>query len=91
MSSHITSLYPPPPSQWGVFTCGHPLCMECTIVLVKRQPRPAVHREAVRVKCPLCREYSLSSEINYVQNRGEEEMAVQVKVCVCVCVCVCVL
>lgn len=65
--------------EWGVFTCGHPLCMECTIVLVKRQPRPLVRREVVRVKCPLCREYSLSSEINYVQNRGEEEMAVQVK------------
>ena len=79
----LSSSFPPSLSQWGVFTCGHPLCMECVFTMVNMQRRYMHtlwgHREEVPIKCPLCRVPSLSTEINYVRTGdGENQKPIKV-------------
>ncbi len=55
--------------QWAVFSCGHPLCVDCTSSLIQQQPH---YQPCVTVKCPLCREPSRLSSVNYVREGLEE-------------------
>lgn len=55
--------------QWGVFPCGHALCVECTSALI--QSKSSHYFGPPRISCPLCRETCVSTDINYV-NLGVE-------------------
>ena len=68
--------------QWAVFSCGHPLCVECTAALTKHRQRHC-SEPSVTIKCPLCREPSISNEINYVRVgvASEESQDIPVQGC----------
>ena len=69
-------------TQWAVFSCGHPLCVECTSTLTKHQQRYC-SEPSVTIKCPLCREPSISTEINFVRVgvASEESQDIPVQGC----------
>ena len=53
--------------------------MDCLLELVRRQQHTAYgFREVVRLSCPLCRSWFLSSEINTVRPTEAEEHDVKV-------------
>ena len=91
--------------QWGMFPCGHPLCVECMVEMVRKERgggeghHSLAEPRSVRVMCPLCRLRTTSDAISYVQQQEEAYLGgdnVQVSslvpgsVRVQLCVCVCV-
>lgn len=60
--------------KWGMFPCGHPLCVECVVEMVKKGGgghHSMGEPSNVRVQCPLCRLYTMSESISYVQQQEE--------------------
>ena len=57
-----------------MFPCGHPLCVECVVEMVKKGGgghHSMGEPSNVRVQCPLCRLYTMSESISYVQQQEE--------------------
>ena len=48
--------------QWGMFPCGHALCLECADTLINNKCS-----RSPQVACPLCRERCATSDVNYVR------------------------